>query len=160
MSQRWTRDCSTFPMSSCSPIWAARPLKGERPRANASLPTSACGQTATDRQTKSWKAGNKPRVGCATLRNRAEIPLPQAVHPFYITQSRKGAKKRLARSVIAQSYFGDDAHVAVIPAAYNNLVHCHRNSIRAGMPALMEKEPVFLIKTGPKLGPSSLRARL
>ena len=53
-------------------------------------------------------------MGCATLRNRAEIPLPQAVHPFSITQSRKGAKKRLARSVIAQSYFGDDAIVAGI----------------------------------------------
>jgi hypothetical protein len=33
-----------------------------------------------------------------------------------------------AKADAKQSYFGDDALVRVIPAAYNNLVHCHRNS--------------------------------
>jgi hypothetical protein len=34
-----------------------------------------------------------------------------------------------AKAAAKQSYLGHDASVRVIPAAYNNLVHCHRNSI-------------------------------
>ena len=65
-----------------------------------------------------WSVGRASRCGIA-LRLRAF---------FYHakSQSRKVAKKALARAVIVQSYFGDDALVIGIPA--NNLVHCHRNS--------------------------------
>ena len=64
-----------------------------------------------------WSVGRASRCGIA-LRLRAF---------FYHakSQSRKGAKKVLARAVIVQSYFGDDALVIGIPT--NNLVHCHRN---------------------------------
>ncbi len=48
------------------------------------------------------------------------IPSDRALDAIYITQSRRGAKKVLARPVIVQSYFGDDADVTVIPAVIRN----------------------------------------
>ena len=51
----------------------------------------------------------------------------ETLRQYNLAQRRRGAKKMLARSVIVKSYFGDDAIVTGIPAAYNNLVHCQRN---------------------------------
>ena len=46
-------------------------------------------------------------------------PCPvETLRQYNLTQrrrERRGAKKRMAQSVIAQSYFGDNANVAVIP---------------------------------------------
>ena len=42
-------------------------------------------------------------------------PCPvETLRQYSLTQSRKGAKKRLAQAVVVQSYFGDDAIVIEI----------------------------------------------
>ena len=95
-----------------------------------SIPQKMLGASSTctlQTDTKPWSRSGLGEVGegdwSVGRASRWAIAL-RPVH-FFITQSRKAAKKVLARAVIVQSYFGDDALVIGIPA--NNLVHCHRN---------------------------------
>ena len=70
----------------------------------------------------------------------------ETLRQYNLTQrrrERRGAKKRLARSVIAQSYLGDDAIVTGIPAAYNNLVHCQRNSVIRNWPCADRRRAII-----------------
>ena len=78
----------------------------------------------------------------------------ETLRQYNLAQRREDKKKVLARPVIVQGYFGDDADVAVSPAAYNNLVHCHRNSESTSLHSSDSIMEWTLLKSG-----GSLRAQ-
>jgi hypothetical protein len=82
----------------------------------------------------------------------------KTLRQYNLTQrrrERRGAKKRLTRAVIVQSYFGDVALVIGIPAAYNNLAHCQRNSGRADRRPMVNEPKSY---TGHYLAPMLAKA--
>ena len=98
----------------------AKPHQNSPPTSEPGGALSPCGRglrrLASSLVSRSWVRG------CAlSVTHHAAFVQMETLRQYNLAQRRKDKKKVLARAVIVQSYFGDDAPFTVIPTVIRNI---------------------------------------